>query len=116
MFVNPPVKVNIRYKFMKILTNIYSFISSFVKKLLGLLEFFLFLRLLLKFLGANPQTMIVSQIYKYSNVFVSPFDFIFHDIYWPQGHIIEVSSITAMIGYALAVFIIFSLLQTFSED
>lgn len=115
MFVNPP-KVNIRYKFMKILTNIYSLISSIIKKLLGLLEMFLFIRLLLKFLGANSQTLVVSQIYKYSNIFVSPFDFILHDIYWPEGHIIEVSSIAAMIGYALAIFIIFQLLQTFSED
>jgi hypothetical protein len=101
---------------MKILTNIYSIISSIIKKLLGLLEVFLFLRLLLKFLGANTQTLVVSQIYKYSSIFVSPFDFIFHDIYWPEGHIIEVSSITAMISYALVVFILFQLLQTFSED
>ncbi|MCX6761103.1 MAG: hypothetical protein NTZ84_03320 [Candidatus Nealsonbacteria bacterium] len=91
-------------------------ISSIIKKILGLLELFLFLRLLLKFLGANSQTLVVGQIYKYSGILVYPFDFIFHDIYWPQGHIIEVSSIAAMIGYALAIFILFQLLQTFSED
>jgi len=101
---------------MKILANIYTIISSIIKNLLGLLEVFLFLRLLLMFLGANSQTLIVSQIYKYSGFFVRPFDFIFKDVYWPEGHIIEVSSITAMLGYALAVFILLQLLQTFSED
>ena len=101
---------------MKILMKFHSFLSSIIQKLLGLLEVFLFMRLLLKFLGANDQTPIVNFIYKYSNIFVRPFDFIFHDIYWPEGHIIEVSSITAMIGYALVVFILFELLQTFSED
>ena len=114
MLINSP-KVNIQYKFMKILTKIYSVIISIIKKLLGLLEIFLFLRLLLKFLGANDDTLIVSKIYQYSSFFVSPFDFIFHDIYW-QGHIIEISSIAAMMGYALAAFILFQLLQTFSED
>jgi len=101
---------------MKILANIYSVISSVIQKLLGLLEVFLFLRLLLKFMGANDQTLIVSQIYKYSGIFVRPFDFIFDNIYWPDGHIIEISSITAMIGYALATFILLQLLKTFSED
>lgn len=115
MLINSP-KVNIQYKFMKILTKIYSIIISIIKKLLGLLEIFLFLRLLLKFLGANDDTLIVSKIYQYSNFFVSPFDYIFHDIYWPQGHIIEISSVAAMIGYALVAFILFQLLQTFSED
>lgn len=108
-------KFNFQHEFMKFLTKVYSFISSIIKKLLGLLEIFLFLRLLLKFLGANDQTPIVSEIYKYSNFLVSPFDFIFHDIYW-KGHIIELSSVTAMIGYALLIFLLFQLLQTFIED
>lgn len=100
---------------MKIVTKLYSFISTVIKRILGLAEIFLFLRLLLKFLGANDTTPIVYYIYKYTNFLVAPFDYIFHDIYW-QNRIIEVSSITAMIAYALAVFILFELLQTFSED
>lgn len=100
---------------MKILTKIYAFIASIIKKLLGLVEIFLFLRLLLKFLWANDTTPIVYYVYKYTNFLVAPFDYIFHDIYW-QGRIIEISSITAMIAYALAVFILFELLLTFFED
>jgi len=85
-----------------------------VKRLLFLLEIFLFLRLLLKFLAASPQALIVNLIYKYSDILVSPFQFIFPNIYW-HGHLIETVTLSAMIGYALAVFIIFRLLRLFSS-
>ena len=101
---------------MRILTKIYSLIFYIVKRLLYLVEIFLFLRLTLKFLSANPQTLIVDLIYEYSDILVSPFNFIFPNIYWPTGYLIEIATISAMIGYALAVFIIFRLLRLFSED
>jgi len=100
---------------MAILMKLDSFISSVVSKLLSLLEFFLFLRLLLKFLGANPLAIVVGFIYKYSDTFIAPFKFIFQNIYW-NGHIIEISTIMAMIGYAIAVSILFQLLHLFSRD
>lgn len=84
------------------------------KRLLSLLEIFLFLRLLLKFLDANPQSLVVNLIYQYSDILVSPFNFIFPNFYW-RGYSIETATISAMIGYALAVFIIFRLLRLFSS-
>lgn len=101
---------------MLILTKIYSIISSLVKKLFFLVEFFLFLRLALKFLGANPETLVVNLIYKYSDIFVSPFNFIFPNIYWPKGYFVEITTISAMIGYALAVFIILQIMRLFFRD
>ena len=104
---------------MRILSNIYSFIYSLIlsiiSKLFWLLELFLLLRLLLKFLGANPQTLIVSLIYKYSDILISPFSFIFRNIYW-GGHLIETSVISAVIGYAIAAFIVFQIIKVFSRD
>ena len=47
---------------MMIFSKIHSFISSIILKVFCLLEFFLFLRLLLKFLGANPQPLVVDLI------------------------------------------------------
>ena len=84
------------------------------KRLLSLLEIFLFLKLLLKFLDANPQALVVNLIYQYSDILVSPFNFIFPNFYW-RGYFIETATISAMIGYALAVFIIFRLLRLFSS-
>jgi len=100
---------------MRILSSIYSLILSIISKLFWLLQLFLFLRLLLKFLGANPQALVVNLIYKYSDILISPFSFIFRDIYW-KGHLIEISVISAMIGYAIAMFLIFRILRLFSRD
>jgi len=100
---------------MRILSNIYSLILSIISKLFWLFELFLFLRLLLKFLGANPETLVVNLIYKYSDILISPFSFIFRNIYW-GGHLIETSVISAVIGYAIAMFIVFQIIKAFSRD
>ena len=100
---------------MQILKTIFSIISSFISKLFWLFEFFLFLRLFLQFMGANAQTPVVRFIYKYSGLPVSPFRYIFNNIYW-QGHLIELSVVSAMIGYAIAVIIVYYLIKVFSRN
>jgi hypothetical protein len=65
-------------------------------------------------LGANPQALTVNLIYKYSDILISPFIFIFRNIYW-KGHLIEMSAISAIIGYAIAAFIVFEILKVFSR-
>lgn len=101
---------------MRILKEIYLMISYILKRLFFLLEFFLFLRLLLKFLGASPKALVVSLLYEYTDIFVLPFYFIFPNIYWPKDRLIEAATISAMIGYGIAIFIIFQLLRLFSKD
>ncbi len=86
-----------------------------ILRLLFLLEIILFSRFLLKFLSANPKAIIVGLIYKTTDVIIFPFKFIFPNIHW-NGYLIETATLSAMIGYALAVFIIFKLLRIFSED
>ncbi len=100
---------------MKILSEIYSTILSLISKLFWLLELFLFLRLLLKFLNANPNALVVNLIYKYSDILVTPFKFIFSNFYW-RGYFIEISTISAMIGCGLAAFVVFKILHLFSRD
>ncbi len=101
---------------MRIFSTVYEMIFYVIKRLFFLLEFFLFIRLTLKFLGANPKTPAVELIYQYSDILVSPFNFIFPNIYWPRGYLIETATISAMIGYAIAVFVIVKLLRLFSTD
>ena len=93
---------------MALLSRASSFVSSIILKIFFLLELFLFLRLLLKFLGANPDTLVVDWIYRYSDIFVSPFNFIFHSIIW-KGYLIEMVAISAMFGYAIVTFLILKL-------
>lgn len=100
---------------MKIFLKFYSTILYIIKRIFVLTELFLFLRLTLKFLGANPTTLIVELIYKYSAILISPFASIFPNFYW-QGYMIEIATVSAMIGYTLLVFIMFHLLKVFSKD
>ncbi len=101
---------------MNILSRVYLIVFNLIKQLLILLEFFLFLRFTLKFLSANPETVIVNIIYKYSDFFVSPFSSIFPDIYWQGEYLLEAANIAAMIGYAIVAFVIYQILRVFSKD
>ena len=107
--------LQIRYTMIRALREIYLMVFYIIKRLLLLVELFLFLRLLLKFLNANPKTFIVDLIYKYSDILISPFSFIFSDIYWGNRPI-ETVTISAMIGCGIAVLIVFQLLRLFSRE
>lgn len=108
---------------MRIVAKVNSMISYLITmmfrliiKLFFLLEFFLFLRLILKFLGANQRAFVVKQIYEWSNFFITPFEPIFANIYWPKGYFIETATLAAMTGYALLVYVILKLLHPLSKD
>ncbi len=100
---------------MRLIKKIYSIIKRAIKKLLILTELFLFIRLALKFLNANPKALVVNLVYKYSDVLISPFNFIFPNIYY-NNKVIETATISAMIGYGILVFVFFKLLYLFSRD
>ncbi len=100
---------------MKIIKRIYLAIKRTTKKLLVLLELFLSLRLILKFLNANSVSPIVNFIYKYSNNLIKPFSLIFSDAYW-KDYVIETTTISAMVGYTVLVFVFFYLLDIFLKS
>ena len=87
----------------------HNFLSSLVKYIVALLELLLGIRLVLKFLGASERAMIVDWLYKISDVIVSPFDFIFSNIYTRQG-MIDIVAISAIVGYFILTLIILKLL------
>ena len=99
-------------KIIKKITNLF---ERIIKRLLCIVELFLFLRLLLKFLSASSEAFVVNLIYKYSDVLISPFRFIFQDVYW-SGRVIELATISTMIGYVIFIFVVFKLLSLFSRD
>ena len=98
-----------------ILPKVYSVFLSLLSKFFAFLHSFLFLRLLLKFLGANPETLVVKILYKYSDILISPFSLIFDDVYI-RGLLVEMSTISAMVGYAIVMVIIIKVLHLFQKE
>ena len=101
---------------MRILSKLYFIIYDISHKVFALLELSLFLRLILKFLKANPKALAVNFIYKVSDILVSPFEFMFLDLYWPEGYLIETTTISAMVGYCIALYIFLQLLHFILRD
>jgi hypothetical protein len=73
------------------------------------LEVVLFLRLLFRLLGANTANNFITFLYNLSHIFVGPFNGIFNDQTLGQTGVFEVSTIIAMLVYALIAWGIVSL-------
>lgn len=101
---------------MRILNKISETISFLLRKLIALVELILFVRLSLKFLGANPQALIVNFIYWGSDFLINPFNFIFQDIYWKEKYLIEAATLSAIIGYGILSYLIFQLFRLFTKS
>ena len=88
--------------------------SKIVYYILGVLEVLLAFRLIFKLLGANPQSPFVSAIYSVSEAFLIPFNGIFPSAV-TQGietqSILEPTTITAMIVYAIMAWGIVKLIE-----
>jgi hypothetical protein len=83
-------RANIRYRIARI--------TYFV---LGVLEVILLLRLLFRLLGASRDNGFILFLYGLSHVFVAPFNGIFNDQALGSSSVFEVSTLIAMLVYAL---------------
>ncbi len=89
-------------------TNRSYWIARIVYFVLAVLEVILLLRFLFRLLGANQSSSFVLFLYNLSHVFVGPFNGIFNDQALGRS-VFEVSTIVAMIVYALIAWGIVSL-------
>lgn len=87
-----------------ILANLINVTISLVEAALGL-------RLLLRLLGANPNTPFVSWIYKTSDPLLDPFRGIFPTRILEGGFVFDFSTLFAMIIYALLGYFLIELLE-----
>ncbi len=76
---------------------------------LGVLEIILVLRLFFRLLGANQDNSFIMFLYNLSHVFVAPFNGIFNDQTIGSSSVFEISTVIAMIVYALLAWGIVSL-------
>lgn len=77
----------------------------YMKRLLMLIEFLLFMRFALKWLDANSETFIIRILYGVTEVMIWPFNAIFPDIRLISGSVIDVVALSAMIGYFIFIFL-----------
>ncbi|GAC1640916.1 MAG: hypothetical protein NVS4B12_02740 [Ktedonobacteraceae bacterium] len=90
-------------------TNIRYWITTVTYFVLGVLEVILALRLLFRLLGANQDNGFITFLYGLSHVFVGAFNGIFNDQTIGSRGVFEVSTVIAMIVYALIAWGIVSL-------
>jgi len=83
--------------------RIQKFAYDIVYYVLWAVEMVLFLRFLLKLLGANPYNSLVSFLYSTSRVLMGPFDGMF-GISSVDNMVLEPSVLVAMVFYALAAY------------
>ena len=87
-----------------------SFPGNILSVFFNILQFLLALRLVLVFLGANASAPLLAWFYDFTGRLVGPFSGAFPDI--AIGFfVLELSTIFAMIGYAIIAWIIFRILS-----
>lgn len=86
-------------------------IGYFIYVLLGVLDALLIIRFALKLLAANPDAGFTSFIYGITGPFVAPFQGVFPSP-GTQSSVLEVSTLLAIIVYALIAWLIVSLIST----
>lgn len=78
---------------------------------IGIISFFLGLRIILQLLGANPLTPFVTWIYNVSEGLMTPFRGIFPSATITNNSIFDVAGFVALVVYALIFYFIISLIN-----
>lgn len=72
------------------------------------------LRVLFRFLGANPSTPIVNWLYEVTGSLIAPFSGIFPNPRLSGFFVIDVAAIIALIVYSLIAYVVLGLISDFS--
>ncbi|HET8842800.1 MAG TPA: hypothetical protein VFN35_15155 [Ktedonobacteraceae bacterium] len=91
--------------------NMRAWITTIVYFLLGVLEVILGLRFVFRLLGANQGNDFITFLYNLSHVFVGPFNGIFNDQAIGSKSVFELSTLVAMLIYALVAWGLVSLVR-----
>lgn len=80
----------------------------------GIIEALIIIRVILRLLAANPDAAFTSLIYTLSAPFIAPFEGVFPTPH-SSGSVLELSSLLAVIVYALLAFLIARMIEVFSR-
>jgi len=81
--------------------NVRNWITGVIYFVLGVLEAILGLRFIFRLLGANEGSSFTLALYNFSHIFVGPFNGIFNDQAIGSKSVFELSTLVAMLIYAL---------------
>jgi hypothetical protein len=95
--------------------NLINRVDSVIYFLVAALETLLALRFVFRAFGADPNNGIVNLIYTLSNPFVVAFNGIFSDQAMGRGSVLEISTLLAMVMYALLTWGLVSLIGVIFE-
>ncbi len=84
---------------------------NFLNLVFGLIEVIIALRIILRFLGANPSTPFVRWINDASSSLIYPFQNIFPSPVLNGGFVLEMSAVIALVVYAIIAYIISGLIS-----
>ncbi len=96
----------------------YQYSRSFIKYLkyaLAVAEIFLAIRLILKFLGANPIALIVQFFYIITDIIIVPFQGIFTNPKLSNGSVIDLVGLATMIGYPIIIYLLIELIHLLTK-
>ncbi|OGK15050.1 hypothetical protein A2690_02985 [Candidatus Roizmanbacteria bacterium RIFCSPHIGHO2_01_FULL_39_12b] len=79
---------------------IETLIINLINIILGIIEFFIGLRIILKLAAANPATPFVSWVYETSRALIWPFQGMFPPPTLTGGSIVEFNALIALLAYA----------------
>lgn len=88
----------------------------YLKYLLGFAEILFGIRVVLKFLEASPQAIIVEFLYRLTDAAAAPFRGIFQDFALSNGSVIDLATLSAMVGYPIIVYLLIELLELVTRE
>lgn len=88
----------------------------YLKYLLGFAEILFGIRVVLKFLEASPQAIIVELLYRVTDAVATPFRGIFRDFVLSNGSVIDLTALSAMVGYPIIVYLVIELLELVTKE
>jgi uncharacterized protein YggT (Ycf19 family) len=91
-------------------------LTRFTYFILGLVEAILGLRFILRLFGANSANDFVSWVYDVSQPILEPFFNIFPAVRLEDGFVLELSTLFAMLVYALIAYAIVALIDALTPD
>lgn len=94
-------------------------IATITNIVIGIVEFLIGLRIILKLLGANPNTPFVDWVYETSAPLLSPFEGMFPSPQLEGGFVLEISALFALVVYAFIGYLVsaaLSYLEAIAEE
>jgi uncharacterized protein YggT (Ycf19 family) len=84
--------------------------------IIGIIEFLLSLRILLKLLGASSSAPFVQWVYETTRPLLAPFEGMFPTSTLPVGFVLEVSTLFALITYAFVGVLLESIIHQITSN